>query len=536
VAPAVIGFDVGPCELGAARARHALAEVAVMAGVPAARDDVGLRVAYGARTRDDAAVVIPHETAHVPRDVEPDGWGADGGDVPLLFAAGVPEGDVVAASREGHPLLVRAGRQVYLGFDLVRAADYYLNAGGEVGWPRDAAERPLLAGAPAWRRKTVGVAVVNRYAALFARALALAADAADVPLLRFKYWPGGAPFALALSHDVDRLRAPGRRETLRAMLRGGRRGPRAGYTLSHLLAGAVTFKPWPAIRAAEEAAGGVSTFFIGAVRRGPNDYTYDLAEAAPVVAEVAAAGREVALHASYYAADAAALRQERDALAAVIGADVAGVRGHYLRLAGEPGWSAVGGAAFGYDASFGFAGDAGWRGGAALPYRPFAAADDRPYGFTLVPLAVMDGTLFQHRGLDAGAAFALARGIVDQAAAVGGVATLNWHYRAFPGGAFPAWGETFRRLVEHAVAAGGLPLTHAAVAARYRLNAALAVRRGAGAYAYELISPPPAPGDVVWEVPPGWRVAEGDVRTVTPRSFVAPGGGRTVKVSFARER
>ncbi len=360
----MIGVAVGACGLGEARARHALGELAIMAGLPRAEGPPGVTAWYGrGAPADGPTIIIPHDAAHVAREVAPDVWNDGGVEVPVLFETPAPKGEVLARTAGGHPLLVRIGQAVHFGFDVAQAADYYLNGRGEVGWPRDADGRPVLAEAPGWRPETATVAVVNRYATLFARAAAAAAAVANIPVIRFKYWPEGARFALALSHDVDRLFAPTRREMVRSSLRARRGHVAARYTLRDILRGRVSYRPLPALFRAEEAAGGVSTFFIGARRRGEMDYDYDAEGAGALLREVAARGREVALHASYYsAADAAALAEERDALARHVGCEVRGVRGHYLRLAGEPGWAAAQGAGFAYDASFGFPAAPGWRG------------------------------------------------------------------------------------------------------------------------------------------------------------------------------
>jgi len=523
----LIGFDVGPCDIGAPRARHALTQLALM---PRAEGEPLVVVAHGrtARPTPGPRVVIPHMTPHVPRDVTPEMFDDAGVDVPVMYPAAVPEGEVLAAGSEGHPLLVRSGDKVHFGFDVVRAADYYLNGRGEVGWARDGDGRPLLESAPLWRRETVGVAVVNRYARLLARACEAAARDAPYPFLRFRWWPHGAHFALALSHDVDRLFAPPRGDMLRAMLRPRRGGPRASYTLRDILRGAALLQPLPAIIAVEEVAGGLSTFFVGAERQGPLDYDYDLAGAARLVGDLTGAGREVALHSSYYTvAEGQALKRQRGALAERSGNPVAGVRGHYLRLAAEPAWSAIAEAGFAYDASFGHPAHPGWRGGAALPWRPFAAADEKPYDFTLVPLAVMDGTLFQYHALSKNAAFRAARDLIDEAAAVGGVATLNWHYRAFKGGVFPMWGQVYKRIVGYALTRGAQPMTHAAVAARYAFNAGIAARgRGDGEYELTLRA---GGEDVMFDIPTGWRLTGGDVAASDEGVFLIRGGaGRTV--------
>lgn len=468
---------VGAGALGEARARHALGELRVIAGLPvAAEPGPSVAVVYDAsEIPKGPAVVIPHKAAHVPRDVYPDYYDDRGVPVPVLFQTTLRKGEVICRTSSGQPLLVREGAVVHFGFDVLQATDYYLNGRGEAGWMRDRYGRPNLEAAPRWRREGVAVAVVNRYGALLARAVAAAAAGASWPtLVRFRYWPGGALFALALSHDVDRLWPPPWSETLRHLPCAALRGGRDGYNLRTLFKSRLRYRPLPALFAAEEAAGGVSTFFIGARRRGELDYDYDLVDVQPVIDEVRAAGREVALHSSYYTLDAQGLAAERSLLAGATRAEVAGVRGHWLRLAGEEAWQAAAAAGFTYDATFGFAYQPGWRGGAALPYRPFAA--DKPYDLVLIPLAVMDGSLKQYLKLTGAKALAAACRIVDEAKAVGGIASILWHYRSFPGGMFPSWGVIYEKLVRYAVDAGGLPLCHDAIARRYRFNLGISLK------------------------------------------------------------
>lgn len=534
----MLALHVGECELGAARARHVLAELALMAGLPRAEGPSAVALAYGrGEFPPGPSVVIPCEAAHVARETPPDVWRVGDVDVPILFRAPTPKGEVVARAVGGEPLIVRSGETAYVGFDVAAAADYYLNGRGEVGWPRDRCGRPDLAAAPPWRRESAAVAVVNRYARLLALAAEAACKAAAVPLLRFRYWPDGAPFAAALSHDVDRLRAPTRREVLRSWLRPSPGGARAGYGVGDFVRGAARLEPLPAIWEAEEPAGGASTFFVGAVGRGPMDYAYGLAEAAGLVREIAAAGREVGLHSSYYScADGAALREEKELLAAAVGREVAGVRGHYLRLGGDEGWGAVAAAGFAYDATFGFASEVGWRAGVALPYRPFDGDAEKAYDLVEIPPAAMDGALFQYKRLGARQASAATLQLVGEAAACGGLCSLIWHYRAFRGGVFPEWGAVFKGAVAHIIEAGGRALTHSEIAARYRLNAALAARGPGADGAVEILLPAGAPGDVVFEVAEGWKVARGDVGVLSPRVFKVPAGARSAAVTFVRER
>lgn len=531
----MIGIHVGECGLGTARARHVLAELALMAGLPRADGPPAVTLAHGrGELPPGPRVVIPCEAEHVARETPPDVWRDGDAEVPILYRSRAPKGDVVARAEGGEPMVVRKGEEVHVAFDVAAAADYYLNGRGEVGWPRDRCGRPDLRGAPPWRRESVAVAVVNRYARLLARAVEAACEAAGTPLLRFRYWPDGAPFAAALSHDVDRLRGPTRREVLRSWLRPSPSGAQARYRSRDFVRGPVALEPMPAIREAEEAAGGASTFFVGSARRGPMDFAYDFDDVAGLIGEIKAAGREVGLHGSYYA-DGAALREERGLLAGATGREVAGVRGHYLRLGGDEGWRAVEAAAFAYDASFGFANEVGLRAGAALPYRPFDGDGEKPHDFVEIPPAVMDGALFQYKRLGPGQALAATLRLVGEAAACGGLCSLIWHYRAFRGGTFPEWGTVFADVVAHILGTGGLALTHRDVAARYRLNAALKARAPAADGSCEIILPAGVPGDVVFEIPEGWKLARGDVRALSPRAFAVPAGVRAAAVTFARE-
>ncbi|MGD8717649.1 MAG: hypothetical protein PVH29_02395 [Candidatus Zixiibacteriota bacterium] len=537
----MIGLNVDEGRPGATRARHALEELALMAGFPAADGPPGVTVTYdGAalgRGTAPAEVVVPVAEGHVARDVEPETWAGDGGaPIPILYRAAPPEGEVLARTASGEPLLVLIGGRVHVGFDVAAAADYYMNGRGEVGWPRDKCGRPELAGAPAWRRGEKAVAAVNGYAALLARAVEAACEATGVPALRFRYWPGGAPFAAALSHDVDRLRGPGRREMLRASLRRTPGMARAQYRLGDIIRGSFAYEPLAALFEAERDAAGASTFFFGALPRGPMDYAYELAEVAPLVREAAAAGREVGLHSSYYTCESAEmLSRERELLAEALGGEVGGVRGHYLRLGGPAGWAAVAAAGFSYDASFGFASGLGWRGGAALPYRPYDGVAEGAYDFVEISPAVMDGTLFQYKCLGAEDALAATLGVVDEAARRGGACSLLWHYRAFRGGAFPAWGDVYGRAVSYMLEAGAVPMTHRAIAERYRLNRAIVCRVSAATGTCDITLPPATPDDVVFELPAGWRLAAGDVRAAGDGTFRLPPGATSVKIQLIRE-
>lgn len=255
-------------------------------------------------------------------------------------------------------------------------------------------------------------------------ASALRAAGAEVPGRRW----GAAPWAVALTHDVD---AMGRaRSALGALARG-----RPDVALLRAWARDPRRASVEALASLARRHGATATFFWkgGASSREDVAYRLDAALLRPLAAD----GFEAGLHPSYHAhAHAARLAAERDAVARAAGGAPVAVRSHFLRWH-EPGTAAASLAAgLRVDSTLGFAEAPGFRRGTATPFRLWDAAAGRPRDLWEVPLAVMDTSLFTHLGLSDAAAAERLDAVLSAARAVGGVAVVLWHPAL---DADPAW-------------------------------------------------------------------------------------------------
>ncbi|GAB5537094.1 MAG: polysaccharide deacetylase family protein [Rubricoccaceae bacterium] len=244
----------------------------------------------------------------------------------------------------------------------------------------------------------------------------------------------GKPWALALTHDVDALDAGRLRglvgETLRghpmeALRRaGGRNERRASLDALIKLA---------------RSHGVRSTVFMKAGAGAPEDVPYALTGSTrTLLREITNEGFEVGLHPSYAAADhPRQLDTEHARLAAALGAPPTTVRTHFLRWFDPLTPRLLGRQGFQIDSSLGFSETSGFRRGTAHPFQLYDLHMDCVRPLWEMPLAVMDTTLFDHRGLSDADALARALSVCEAAQRAGGVAVVLWH--SFVGGDVSSW-------------------------------------------------------------------------------------------------
>jgi peptidoglycan/xylan/chitin deacetylase (PgdA/CDA1 family) len=245
-------------------------------------------------------------------------------------------------------------------------------------------------------------------------------------------YTGGERFLVALTHDVDLLGGGGIPTALRKLAggvvrRSSTRLRESGAFLLDALGRRDPAYPLGELLAAEREHGRRSTCFFLARQDDPHDgyperYRPALAEA---LEETAAAGLEIALHASYRARDRPGGIAEE---AELLGHGVAGLRHHYLRSAPERLAAELGLAGLRYDSSIGWPSRTGLRAGTPYPYRLWDPERREPGGWEL-PLAVMDATLAAERylGLDAEAAYDASVAALEPVAEHGGAVALLWH-------------------------------------------------------------------------------------------------------------
>ena len=185
-------------------------------------------------------------------------------------------------------------------------------------------------------------------------------------------YPGGARFAVALTHDIDTpwrwtrracsARPPAPRAA--ALRREPREAAREAAALAlapvHRLRGTDPNWSFAAMARIERARGFASTSFVLAGHHDPHDGAAPEAYAArraAVVGTLLAQGDEVGLHASYTAGEhpEPASPGERQALDALAGVPVQGSRFHYLRLRWHQAMRELDALGLDYDSSLGYA-------------------------------------------------------------------------------------------------------------------------------------------------------------------------------------
>ena len=458
-------LDVPPAF--APKARYALGELLRPLGLtPSFEGGDGAALYYGtdpARAAARVALRCAPETAawfDVPRPLAPArvawlDWDGDRWPVPIHAPVHAESGDAFG------------------GLDLIASAFWWLS-----GWQEAAARQRDVHGRfpyAASLQAALGTAhlpAVDAYRCALAEALA----AGGVAVRRPAWGPEGRPWAVLLSHDVDRVR----RRRLGALARGLRAGAPADALRQALAQGNVDLEGLAALLHEAERRGARATLFAKAGRTGRLDAPYRLGPAARrLLRRAAAAGHGVGLHPSTFAMrHAGHLAAERRRLEHALGAPTELVRAHFLRFdpLRSPGDLAAQG--FQADASLGFSAAPGYRRGTGQAFRLWDLRQNAPAPLWEVPLAVMDTTLLDHQAMAPEEAADAARRVLAGARRTGSAATLLWHNRPLDEPAGRAALAAYRRVLDDAQAAGAalLPLGAALLplgAALLPLDAAL---------------------------------------------------------------
>ncbi len=153
---------------------------------------------------------------------------------------------------------------------------------------------------------------------------------------------------------------------------------------------------------------------------------YDIGDIPDEVRCLLAAGHEVGLHGIDAWRDAALGRKEFDRVARATGTTELGVRMHWLFF-DKDSPVALENAGFSYDSTVGYNETIGYRAGTTQAFKPPAVQS-----LLELPMHVMDTALFfpTHMNLSPGDAAVAVASLVKNAAAYGGVLTINWHDRS----------------------------------------------------------------------------------------------------------
>lgn len=138
-----------------------------------------------------------------------------------------------------------------------------------------------------------------------------------------------------------------------------------------------------------------STIFVVAKKGHRRDPNYSIHDLSQQLRSCAGKGFSLALHGSYESiVGKTGLADEVIAMSSALLIRPLGGRQHWLRFSEHQSlFDEVQRAGFRYDSTLGFAETAGFRNGACFAFPPYDFADEKPYPFLEIPLALMDGSI-----------------------------------------------------------------------------------------------------------------------------------------------
>lgn len=293
-------------------------------------------------------------------------------------------------------------------------------------------------------------------------------------LARSLRWPGGAPFAAMLSHDVDGIRHRCWRQLIRVSRLLISKESSWKAKLRHVMHMAAGFTHWPSQQdlispwlEAEKARGVRSSFFVfptKVARRHFRDLTYRWDDVMPfegrltpvreVFRSIAARGWEVGIHGSISSAYAEGeLARQRQDVEDALGLSVVSGRQHNLQFSAELTPDLIAASGLRVDCTLGSNRTVFFRTGTSYPHRLWSASKNCWLEVWEIPLILHDGALLRIDNLDmpSAEAFHFCTKVIERVARVRGVVSLLWHPENF---IKPKYFRLYEKLLDYLHSAG----------------------------------------------------------------------------------
>jgi hypothetical protein len=244
-------------------------------------------------------------------------------------------------------------------------------------------------------------------------------DSLEAPgfFVRKARWPGAAPLAVCLTHDVDNIS-----RTMEHVLKVRDRFEKADFEKAKK--GLISLYDNIQLIAEKEGESGFRSSFYYL------SSNYPLGQVRATARKLHRRGWDVGLHGDFGTHDSLAeMRKTVERFTKGIGLKPRGLREHYLRFDFARSWRVVEDAGFDYDTTIGNSDELGFKLGLATPFHP---PDERwgPMRLLEVPLSLMDTTLWgylkksEEEGLNDVIRF------MEMVEGVEGLFTLLWHQEA----------------------------------------------------------------------------------------------------------
>jgi len=374
----------------------------------------------------------------------------------LKFISGTPVIYWIDSSRKQPINFTRENTYCEAGFDIIAASFYFLSRREEIinkerdCWGCFPADFSI-----AYKWRILHMPVINIYIEIIQKALADLSYALGSEFKIIQRWKDNRRFAAVLTHDVDNLRKYTFDNGIRKLIRGKEGFKNAFYDIGRSFLRDNTKDPYwsfDSFVALERQIGASSTFYIISESKNRRyDPYYSLnAELKRQLHDLSVSGWDIGLHGSYDSFNNKdVLKKEKDILEKALGRQVFGTRQHYLRFSVEHTSQVQEQAGFKHDSTLGYNEDIGFRAGLAAPFFPYDSQNKKRSDILELPLAIMDGSLFNSRQYSKEEAFKKSVELIDQVESVGGLVVILWHNKAGDAKEFPGWWETYARIVNH---------------------------------------------------------------------------------------
>ncbi|KQW37683.1 polysaccharide deacetylase family protein [Rhizobacter sp. Root404] len=354
-----------------------------------------------------------------------------------------------------------------IAFDIVANAFYFLSSWSERVGPGPAHHRHLYRDSE-FARLDVPQDIVDRYLRLLLHQFDLRfGGLARLARSTFR-WPGGASYAVVLSHDVDFLPSgwmditkQGVKTIARHLIRQRSPGQAATAALNFVKTTASGRDPYgclPYLPAREQSLGVKASYQIAVSRRHPRDVNYDVysARTRDKLREILDYGAEICLHGSYLSTSQEDWYLDEVQILSKRIAHPIGSRQHYLSFDYDVLFTAQDKAGIAYDMSMGYPDRIGARSGFSFPYFPYDLRNDRPYRVLQLGLGLMDVTLQSYMRLSANDAWGRIKKTLDSLRDTGGCTSTVWHPIVFGGARDPGFDRLYWQMIDYVRQTNGL--------------------------------------------------------------------------------
>jgi len=365
------------------------------------------------------------------------------------------------------PFIKNDGQRTYLNFDLFAQAFYQLSCYQEFVLEAEGKRANSNAGKIPADKDILQSPNVNM---LFLILEGLIADIFGIERAEKNRYPSGKQFAVLLTHDLDAVKKTfkGRVKHIFHGLNRAARLTRSGKFSKvpeelgrtfYKFFGSARYDNLAYLGALEEKEGFKSSLNIYVMNKknkaGFSNWfynpDYNISKDAALAEEVKnSAGKyfELGIHGSFSSAcDSALLGQEIKSLEEVTQRKVSGGRQHFLDYSVSRTPRVFQDAGLEYDTTVGFRDINGFRAGACLPYYLYSLGSDSSTGVLEIPLAIMDGVLFDRQEGAREIAWQETEAILEKVKNARGCCSVVWHGHVFNNPDYPYWEEIYLMLI-----------------------------------------------------------------------------------------